>query len=366
MGNHSKRTAFAVASGSRSSATSFDSSDLMPLLDRPIAYQRIFAHVCGDPIAAILLSQAFFWSSRTKDTDGWFYKTQAEWFEETGLTRRHQETARKKLVSLGVLEEVRRGIPAQLFFRLDVARLAELIRAFLDKKRGGEEGENEQPRMAESAILPAPKSHHRMADSAIQASLKTPHTLKATKNTSKTSTKTTTPRGREDFAATPLVVDVDESLLSQMQAVGVTERIAKQLLTEKPDECRQQLQWLPMRDAKKQAATLVASIRDGWSAPEAVLERERKEQQAQETIKQREQAAQKRAEEERAKAEEQANSENEGEQIDAFFAALPPEEQERINEEARRRLGVLGNMGRAPVALMMMRRQLLRPELRLG
>ncbi|HID4550777.1 TPA: hypothetical protein ACXE7R_005135 [Enterobacter cloacae] len=57
----------------------------------------------------------------------WFYKTQTDLEEETGLTRYEQEGARKKLVSCGVLEEAKRGIPAKLYFRVNQERLEELL-----------------------------------------------------------------------------------------------------------------------------------------------------------------------------------------------------------------------------------------------
>jgi hypothetical protein len=59
----------------------------------------------------------------------WFYKTQTDLEEETGLTRYEQEGARKKLVSCGVLEEAKRGIPAKLYFRVNQERLEELLLA---------------------------------------------------------------------------------------------------------------------------------------------------------------------------------------------------------------------------------------------
>lgn len=368
MGNHSKRTAFAVASGSRSAATSFDSSDLTGLLDRPIAYHRIFAHVCGDPIAAIFLSQAFFWSPRTRDSDGWFYKTQAEWFSETGLTRRHQETARKKLVSLGILEEVRRGIPAQLFFRVDVARLAELIRAFLDRDKGeddsGKGEESGQSRMADSAKQGAPTEQSRTAGSANQERRVAPdqegaprQPLTGTKSTTENTPKTTT--------AEPDVVadeDVNAALLAQMQAVGVSDPVAKRLIREKPDVCRQQLEWLPLRDAKKPSGALVTAIREEWAPPEKVQELAR-QQEAEQKRERAHRADEKRRTEEDAKrcADEERLAE-ENRQLDAYFAELPDSEKQAIEAETKRRLGILATRA-SQAAILAMRRNLLRPEL---
>lgn len=96
-----------------------DGAFMLNLLDRPIAYHRCFVAITGSVTAAVMLSQAVYWSRRTNDADGWFYKTQSEWEEETGLTRSEQETARKKLYACGFWEEKRKGIPAQLFFRLN-------------------------------------------------------------------------------------------------------------------------------------------------------------------------------------------------------------------------------------------------------
>src|SRR5664279_1440922 len=40
----------------------------------------------GDHKAAILLSQILYWGDRTKDPDGWFYKSYADWRAATGLS----------------------------------------------------------------------------------------------------------------------------------------------------------------------------------------------------------------------------------------------------------------------------------------
>ena len=57
------------------------------------------------------------------ERDGWFWKTAAEWQRETGLSRREQDSARRRLRALGLLEEQRRGMPAKRWFRLDLAAL---------------------------------------------------------------------------------------------------------------------------------------------------------------------------------------------------------------------------------------------------
>jgi len=86
-------------------------------LDRPIAFNPAFKRITGSTVAALMLSQAWYWSKRTSDNDGWFYKTIEEWEEETGLTRSEQETARKHLKRF--LEVDLRGVPATLYYRLN-------------------------------------------------------------------------------------------------------------------------------------------------------------------------------------------------------------------------------------------------------
>ncbi|WP_336818081.1 conserved phage C-terminal domain-containing protein [Cedecea sp. MMO-103] len=103
---------------------------LIQLLDRPIAYQPSFAQlragkVKAGPVAAVLLSQFVYWHNRMDGS--WIYKTQAEIKRETGLSRDEQETARKRLVALGVLEEELRGVPATLHYRVNAERLEALL-----------------------------------------------------------------------------------------------------------------------------------------------------------------------------------------------------------------------------------------------
>src|SRR5687768_2800457 len=91
---------------------------------RIVAYQVALAHAVGSATAGLLLSQLWYWSRHTteRDRDGWFYKTMDEIHAETALTRSEQMTARKKLVERGLLEEKRVGLPARMWFRVNVAR----------------------------------------------------------------------------------------------------------------------------------------------------------------------------------------------------------------------------------------------------
>lgn len=110
---------------------------LIKLLDRPIAYQPSFAQlrvgkVKTGPVGAVLLSQFVYWHNKM---DGrWFYKTRIEIAKETGLSRDEQETARKRLVAIGVLDEQLRGAPATMHFKIDADRLEALLLALAQEE----------------------------------------------------------------------------------------------------------------------------------------------------------------------------------------------------------------------------------------
>jgi DnaD/phage-associated family protein len=105
---------------------------LTALLTRPIALHPIFVQITGSLTAGVLLSQAYYWSQRTTLPDGWFYKTQAEWTDETYLSRKEIETARRKLRQCDFWNEDLRkadGAPT-VHYKLDMDKLGQAILAF--------------------------------------------------------------------------------------------------------------------------------------------------------------------------------------------------------------------------------------------
>lgn len=102
-------------------------------LKRPIAYNPIVAKTFGSVKLGILWSQMYYWSDKTKDEGGWIYKTQDEVFDETGLSRKEQETARKLGNKLGVLESKVMGVPPKVNFRVDIDKTIELVEEYINK-----------------------------------------------------------------------------------------------------------------------------------------------------------------------------------------------------------------------------------------
>ena len=108
-----------------------DKAVLHSLLASPLYYFVDFTRLTGDPCAGIFLSLMFSWQGKGHDPEGWIYKTQEDITAETGLTRRNQQSARKRLKQLNLLYEERRGVPAKMYFRLDSEQLFSLLNASL-------------------------------------------------------------------------------------------------------------------------------------------------------------------------------------------------------------------------------------------
>ena len=90
-------------------------------------------------LAGLLFSQLWYWSGRQpEERKGWFFMTQDQILTETAMTRREQETSRRKLRDLGILEEERRGRPARLWYRINVKKVVQLIENTAQFKCGGE------------------------------------------------------------------------------------------------------------------------------------------------------------------------------------------------------------------------------------
>lgn len=102
---------------------------VMEVFDLPVAFHRSLVSITGSVTAALMLSQAITWTETlTPEADGWFSKSQAEWSEETGLSRWEQKTARGVLRDCSLLEERKCGMPAKLWFRVNKQRLWQVLR----------------------------------------------------------------------------------------------------------------------------------------------------------------------------------------------------------------------------------------------
>ena len=98
---------------------------LADILDLPISFHRVFVTLTGSVTAAVMLSQAVYWTKRMPG--GWFWLTRDGWEEQTGLSRSEQESARARLRATGFWQEERKGVPAKLHYRVNLAALRDAL-----------------------------------------------------------------------------------------------------------------------------------------------------------------------------------------------------------------------------------------------
>jgi len=89
--------------------------------DRPICFQRIFVELTGTITGALFLSQAVYWQNRCSSEDGWWWKTQEDWTEETGMTR-HELVSAKEATKKFIRHKLG-GVPCRSFWKVDADAL---------------------------------------------------------------------------------------------------------------------------------------------------------------------------------------------------------------------------------------------------
>jgi hypothetical protein len=102
--------------------------DMLP--NRVVGYSPDLARIVGGATIGLFLSQLLFLSDKGANPEGWVYKSEAEMGTETGLTKREQQTARRKLLALGVIQIVRQGFKFTYHFRIVWERLLQVIEQY--------------------------------------------------------------------------------------------------------------------------------------------------------------------------------------------------------------------------------------------
>lgn len=97
-------------------------SDLLLDFGRPVAYFPGLVKRLGSVNAVIFFSQIFYWQDKADSKLG-VYKTSEEIESETGLSYREQLTARKHLVSRGILVETNKRLEHKIYYLIDCEKL---------------------------------------------------------------------------------------------------------------------------------------------------------------------------------------------------------------------------------------------------
>src|ERR671921_2104522 len=102
--------------------------DMLP--NRVVGYSPDLARAVGGATVGLFLSQLLFLSDKGANPEGWVYKSEAEMGKETGLTKREQQTARRKLLALGVITIMRGGFRNTYHFKVLWEKLYQVIAGF--------------------------------------------------------------------------------------------------------------------------------------------------------------------------------------------------------------------------------------------
>ena len=204
--------------------------------ERPVAYYPKLVKVTGSVNAAIFLSQLGYWTPKAADPDGWVYKTQIEWELETGLTRWEQETARRQLRERSILTEIKKGMPARLFFRIDVEALTVTWEETFSIQDEGKP----QPRMGQShnqgslgagSDSASPRNNHNQQPGVASGmDVVSPQAISKEAGTTSGTTSTNTGGGGADFDL--------ETLRAQLTAEFENRDLDEDLLEPTLDELR--------------------------------------------------------------------------------------------------------------------------------
>lgn len=165
-------------------------SDLAREFGNPVAYYPGLVKHLGSVNAVLIFCQFFYWTGKESSSLG-IYKSVEDIERETGLGYREQATARKQLVSKGVLIETHKRLEHKIYFKIDTDRLDEIIGDGLCNSRN-----------AQNAVGETTNPHSGMSKSAFRGD--TNPQFDHTENTSKNTTEITTENiGAQAEACTP-------------------------------------------------------------------------------------------------------------------------------------------------------------------
>ena len=166
-----------------------------------------------------------------------------------------------------------------------------------------------------------------------------------------------------DAEPTVALTAAQEELLEQMLRLKISLAVAQDFLhSTAPDELRAQLDCLEDREPRDAAATFVRAVREQWELPGKYLQRQEAQERAKKAQTTQESGQALKAAQRAATAQQRASQKVEEEKLDVLWEHMALAERQKLDAEARARLGVLGQTGRASGALRAMRRNLMREQ----
>ena len=126
-------------------------AEVLEGIGSPVAVYPALSRMLGFRESGFLC-QLIYWTGKGSNKEGWIYKSQADWTNELGLTRREQETIRRNLKSNGLIEERHERLRHRIYFRVNTERLEELWQVEKGIKTSSTDGGNVLSPMAETYI----------------------------------------------------------------------------------------------------------------------------------------------------------------------------------------------------------------------
>ena len=127
-------------------------SDFIQGVGQPFPYYPAIAKLIGVK-ECIFLCRLIWWTGMEKAGDGWIYKTQLDFQNETGMSFDEQSNARKNLKRLGLLEERHQRLQHKMFYKVNLEALNDKWEASAPIPETGKPGfgESENPVSSEPA-----------------------------------------------------------------------------------------------------------------------------------------------------------------------------------------------------------------------
>lgn len=121
---------------------------LLLLAKRPLLCPPVFARMCGSITAGMFLRQCLYWTGKSEEPDGWFYKDIPKFQKELCMGEKEFRTARGIVTAKGFLETERRGAPPVVFFRVRMENVVPATQAQIRTDRETDSAERAESIMA--------------------------------------------------------------------------------------------------------------------------------------------------------------------------------------------------------------------------
>jgi hypothetical protein len=244
---------------------------LRAIFARPVAYHKLLAIAGGSVGAGVFLSQLIYWTDKTKDPDGWIYKTLDDWWSETALGRYELKTIRNALIARGLIEEKLCGVPARLYYKIEWPSLQTALAKAVITHRDG------MSKRGAPANKYVAMPHTGEATDKYEAQPQTTYrTESTTESTKTTESVSATPANGNGFHPVVIVVSSLDGLIEEFGPFNADQRkrIAE-YYDKDPDYVLRQAEIVRSEPRANAAKSFLAALRDDWQPRKAITKQKR-------------------------------------------------------------------------------------------